>query len=203
MCGVCDTQDDDSVFYSLPRLVYHQDHESIGRLTNLYAELLPECGDIADIMSSWTSHLPEQAKYSRVVGIGMNRAELLSNPRLDEARVQDLNADPAIALPSAYADAVTIASGMQYLTRPEEVLADVRRVLRDTDSKLVLSWTDNFFPSKATRAWRERDAEVLPTPCSPSPGNYALRAVAGAVKVSCPRAVACWASAAASRGRRV
>lgn len=57
-------QKDDGMFYDSPRLVYHQDHESLGRLTSLYAQVLPAEGLLVDLMASWTSHLPEKSRCS-------------------------------------------------------------------------------------------------------------------------------------------
>ena len=45
-------------------------------------------------MSSWVSHLPPEVKYSKVVGHGMNAAELARNKQLDSFWVRDLNEDP-------------------------------------------------------------------------------------------------------------
>jgi hypothetical protein len=42
-------------------------------------------------MSSWTSHLPDDLKVKRLVGVGMNEEELRANPLLTERRVLDLN----------------------------------------------------------------------------------------------------------------
>ena len=47
-------------------------------------------------MSSWVSHLPPEATYRRVVGLGMNEAELRANARLDAYVVQDLNREPRL-----------------------------------------------------------------------------------------------------------
>lgn len=51
-------------------------------------------GDVLDLMSSWVSHLPADVRYNRVVGHGMNAAELARNPRLDTFFVRDLNKYP-------------------------------------------------------------------------------------------------------------
>ena len=48
-----------------------------------------------DLMSSWVSHLPSEVKYSRVVGHGMNAAELQKNKQLDDYFVRNLNAEPS------------------------------------------------------------------------------------------------------------
>ncbi len=54
----------------------------------------PPGGAVLDLMSSWVSHLPPEARYSKVVGHGMNAAELARNPRLDTFFVRNLNEDP-------------------------------------------------------------------------------------------------------------
>ena len=49
-------------------------------------------------MSSWVSHLPPEATYRRVFGLGMNEAELARNPRLSAYLVHDLNTQPLLPL---------------------------------------------------------------------------------------------------------
>ena len=59
-------------------------------------------------MSSWVSHLPHNVKYSKVVGHGMNAAELAKNKQLDNFFVRDLNAEPdGWAFADSSFDAVT------------------------------------------------------------------------------------------------
>lgn len=73
---------DDRVFYSFPRLVYHVDDAFLSQLTQLYRERIPEGAVVLDLMSSWVSHLPPEASYARVVGHGLNAAEVLPPTRL-------------------------------------------------------------------------------------------------------------------------
>ncbi len=47
-----------------------------------------------DLMSSWVSHLPPEVRYSKVVGHGMNAAELARNQQLDSFFVRNLNEEP-------------------------------------------------------------------------------------------------------------
>ena len=54
--------DDDEVFYSVPRLVTHIDDGAITKVGEIYAQLLPQGGAILDLMSSWRSHLPADIK---------------------------------------------------------------------------------------------------------------------------------------------
>ncbi|HZG67951.1 MAG TPA: hypothetical protein VEZ12_14495, partial [Herpetosiphonaceae bacterium] len=86
-------ESDDERFYEPSRLVTHIDDAAIAAVTHLYGELFPPCGAILDLMSSWVSHLPPAVDYRRVVGLGMNQAELDANPRLHERIVQNLNRD--------------------------------------------------------------------------------------------------------------
>ncbi|TKX86784.1 SAM-dependent methyltransferase, partial [Halorubrum sp. SS5] len=82
----------DGTFYEEPRFVTHADDAFLDRLTALY-DSVTEPGDrVLDAMGSWVSHLPE-TDYERVVGHGLNEAELAANDRLDEFVVSDLNAD--------------------------------------------------------------------------------------------------------------
>jgi hypothetical protein len=66
-------------------------------------------GAVLDLCSSWVSHLPKEVSYSRVVGHGLNAAELARNPRLDTFFVRNLNAEPdAWALADQSFDAVVM-----------------------------------------------------------------------------------------------
>lgn len=43
-----------------------QDEKFLSQLTQLYRERIPEGGAVLDLMSSWVSHLPPEASYSKV-----------------------------------------------------------------------------------------------------------------------------------------
>src|ERR1700687_2615228 len=64
----------------------HIDGAAIAAVTDLYREMLPPGGAILDVMSGWVSHLPPEALFRRVVGIGIERRALAENPFLDEWR---------------------------------------------------------------------------------------------------------------------
>ena len=96
----------DADFYAAPRMVTHIDEGAIAAVTELYREYFPANGAILDLMSSWVSHLPPEASYRRITGLGMNADELAANPRLARRFVQNLNRDPALPLPDASVDAV-------------------------------------------------------------------------------------------------
>ena len=146
----------DAEFYVAPRFVEHIDDGAIAAVTQLYRERIPSGSSVLDLMSSWVSHLPPERKYARVVGLGMNAAELARNPQLDAYVVHDLNADPMLPFPEASFDAATICVSIQYLTRPVEVIRDLARVLRPGAS-LTITFSNRCFPTKAIAAWRKLD----------------------------------------------
>ena len=143
----------DAAFYAAPRFVAHIDDGAIAAVTALYREAFPTGGTVLDLMSSWVSHLPEDAAYAEVIGLGMNARELAANPRLDRWLVQDLNADPALPLDDDSVDAVGLCVSIQYLQRPVEVLREVWRVLRP-GGVLAVTFSNRCFPTKAVAIWQ-------------------------------------------------
>jgi SAM-dependent methyltransferase len=146
----------DEEFYKTPRLVTHIDDRAIAAVTQVYREFFPADGEILDLMSSWVSHLPEEVRYSRVVGLGMNEVELKRNPRLDEYVVQNLNRTPKLPFGEAEFDRVGICVSIDYLTNPVAVLREVGRVLR-AGSSVIITFSNRCFPTKAVSIWRELD----------------------------------------------
>jgi hypothetical protein len=69
-------ESDDELFYEYPRFVVHIDEHAIADVGEIYDRLLPKHGEILDLMSSWRSHLPQTLEPKRVVGLGLNRAEM-------------------------------------------------------------------------------------------------------------------------------
>ena len=143
-------------FYAPPRLVTHIDERATAALTRYYAETIPPGAVVLDLMSSWVSHLPADLPTHEVIGHGMNATELDANPRFDRWFIQDLNRNPVLPLPDGAIDAVLCCVGVQYLARPLEVFAEVRRVLRP-GGRVVVSFSNRCFPTKAVRIWLSLD----------------------------------------------
>ena len=142
----------DELFYREPRLVAHIDDATIAALTDYYAEILVAGAQVLDLMSSWISHLPPTPALGRVVGLGMNAAELAANPRLGEYVVHDLNQNPLLPYGDRRFDLACIAVSVQYLTQPIAVFADIARVLRP-GGRLVVAMSQRCFPTKAIHAF--------------------------------------------------
>jgi SAM-dependent methyltransferase len=147
-----DDESKDERFYAVPRFVTHIDEGAINAVTGLYREFFPAGGAILDLMSSWVSHLPPEIAYSSVTGLGMNRAELDGNPRLNARVVQNLNQNPILPFADSSFDGAGICVSVDYLTNPVRVLEEVNRVLKP-GAPLVVTFSNRCFPTKVIRAW--------------------------------------------------
>ena len=143
---------DDDIFYQQPRFVHHLSDSFRTRLTNLYSEYLLKHYIILDLMSSWVSHLPPNNRYKKVIGHGMNEAELSSNERLDRFFVQNLNKKQNMPIEDSSVDVGLIVAGWQYLQYPEKVSLELSRVIK-SDSLLIISFTNRAFWTKAPNIW--------------------------------------------------
>lgn len=146
----------DAEFYHHPRFVTHIDDRAIAAVTQLYREYFPPNSTLLDLMSSWVSHLPADVAYRRVVGLGLNAAELQANPRLESFAVQDLNQQPILPFATDEFDGAAICVSIDYLTQPVEVVRELARVLRP-EAPLVITFSNRCFPTKAIAAWHALD----------------------------------------------
>eukprot|EP00270_Netrium_digitus_P010938 TRINITY_DN3433_c0_g1_i1.p1 TRINITY_DN3433_c0_g1~~TRINITY_DN3433_c0_g1_i1.p1 ORF type:complete len:301 (+),score=41.31 TRINITY_DN3433_c0_g1_i1:28-903(+) len=103
----------DTFFYDSPRFVTHIDDPAIQALTRYYASVFPPADtpgvSILDLCSSWISHYPKNYRLERIVGLGLNEAELKRNRVLTEYVVQDLNANPQLPFDDNTFDIITNA----------------------------------------------------------------------------------------------
>ena len=128
------------------------DAAAIAAVTDLCREVLPPGGAILDVMSGWVSHLPPEAPYRRVVGIGIERRALVENPFLDEWRLQDLNRNPVLPFGTGEFDGATICAAVQYLARPAEVFREIARVLKP-GAPLIVTFSNRCLATKAIACW--------------------------------------------------
>lgn len=146
----------DPTFYAEPRLLVHIDDYAIEAARRLYAELLPEGGDVLDLMSSYRSHMPAERRLHRLAGLGLNDVEMRENDQLTDFVVHDLNADPRLPYDDGAFDGAVVTVSVQYMTRPVEVFRDVRRVLKP-DAPFIVTYSNRMFPTKAVSIWRALD----------------------------------------------
>ena len=146
-------ESNDAEFYDTPRLVVHIDDGAIAAVGRLFRQLIPVDAVVLDLMSSWRTHWPADHPQRRIVGLGMNAAEMADNPQLSDYVLRDINADPSLPFADAAFDAVVITVSVQYLIRPLEVFAEVSRVLRP-GGVFIVTFSNRCFPTKAVRVWR-------------------------------------------------
>jgi SAM-dependent methyltransferase len=139
----------DDRFYVPDRLVTHIDDRAIAAVGSLYTEL-GIVGRVLDIMSSWISHFEQPP--AELVALGMNSYELAHNAAATRFVVHDLNLEPTLPFDDNYFDAVTCCVSVDYLTRPLDVFADVRRVLVP-GGVFVCTFSNRCFPTKAIHGW--------------------------------------------------
>jgi len=153
---------DDASFYAQPRFVAHIDDRAIESLTAFYSDEFAAMGagedglDVLDTCSSWISHLPTDAAYGRVAGLGMNAAELEKNVQLTETCVRDLNVDPTLPYDDESFDVVCNVVSVDYLVKPQEFFAEVHRVLRP-GGRALISFSNRCFQTKAVAMWLQAD----------------------------------------------
>lgn len=146
-------ESDDELFYQFPRRVVHIDDGAIAETSRIYAERLPQGGEILDLLSSWRSHIPESVRPSRLVGLGLNREEMADNPALTEIVVHNVNREARLPFPDASFDGAVLTVSVQYLTQPIATFAEVGRVLRPT-APFIVTFSNRMFPTKAVAIWR-------------------------------------------------
>jgi SAM-dependent methyltransferase len=146
---------DDAQFYATPRPGPHLDSTALGTIRRVVSRLVTEPRPrVLDLMAGTDSHLPAGLGAARVVGLGMNRAELDANPRLTEQVVHDLNARPALPFDDRDFDVVLCTVSVGYLAHPFEVFDEVARVLTP-GGLLLITFSNRMFKTKAIKAWRE------------------------------------------------
>ena len=128
------------------------DSAAIAAITNLYREVLPPGGAILDVMSGWLSHLPPEAPFRRVVGIGSDKRALTENPFLDDWRVQNLNANPTLPFGTGEFDGATLCGAIQHLARPGEVIREIARVLRP-GAPLIVTFSNRCVATRPIACW--------------------------------------------------
>lgn len=150
---------EDAVFYGTDRMVSHLDATATQTVERIIETLITEENPaILDLMASWDSHLSPALSPSRVVGLGMNQAELAANSALTERIVHDLNRDAALPFGEAAFDAVLNVVSVDYLTDPVAVFKEAVRTLKPGGLFLVI-FSNRWFEPKVTNIWRKAGEE--------------------------------------------
>lgn len=149
-----ENNENDTDFYEKARLVNHLDDMAISQVKSIYGELLPAGCKVLDLMSSWTSHLPDSLTNYEATGLGMNEEELKQNNALSDYIVQDLNRNTLLPFLDNCYDAVICTASIEYLTQPLEVLSEIARITKP-GGVFVTTFSDRWFPGKEISLWSE------------------------------------------------
>ncbi|MGE0083247.1 MAG: methyltransferase domain-containing protein [Desulfococcaceae bacterium] len=144
----------DDHFYRQPRFVHHIDTAAIAAVREVYGSIIKDGMKVLDLMSSWTSHIPENIKPEKLTGLGMNMAELEKNERLTDRIVHDLNTKPELPFASESYDAIICTVSVEYLIHPKAVFSEMARVLKP-GGVAVMTFSNRWFPPKVIKIWKE------------------------------------------------
>lgn len=142
---------EDTIFYKEPRITTHIDSKAHENLVELYRRILPNRGKVLDLMSSYQSHIPENEEL-KVIGLGLNEEEMKQNNRLSEFVLHDINKDPKLPFEAEEFDAVVCDLSIEYVTRPFELIEEIKRILKK-GGIFTTSFSNRYFPPKVIKLW--------------------------------------------------
>ena len=142
----------DSLFYSVPKFVYHLDSNFRKNLTEIYKEEIKNNSSVLDLMSSWDSYLPKNIFYKKVIGHGLNKDELERNKAFNDYWIQNFNINQDIPLEDESIDYCLMVAAWQYLQYPEKLAKEIARILNQ-NGKLIISFSNRAFWHKAPNIW--------------------------------------------------
>ena len=145
-------ESNDEEFYSDPKFVYHLDANFRQYLSNIYRNEIADNSTVLDLMSSWDSHLPEEKKYKKVIGHGLNKQELEKNKIFDTYWIQNFNLSQKLPLDSESVDYCLMVAAWQYLQYPENLTQEIGRILIEK-GKFLISFSNRAFWHKAPNIW--------------------------------------------------
>ena len=145
-------ESNDEEFYSEPKFVYHLDANFRHCLSNIYKNEISDHSTVLDLMSSWDSYLPEEKKYKKVIGHGLNRQELEKNKIFDTYWIQNFNLNQEIPLENESVDYCLMVAAWQYLQYPENLTREIVRILNNR-GKFIIAFSNRAFWHKAPNIW--------------------------------------------------
>ena len=151
-------ESNDEEFYSDPKFVFHLDANFRQYLSDVYKKEISDYSTVLDLMSSWDSYLPQEKKYKKVIGHGLNKQELKKNKILDTYWVQNFNLNQEIPLDNESVDYCLMVAAWQDLQYPENLTRENVRILSN-HGKFIISFTNRAFWHKAPNIWTSSTEE--------------------------------------------
>ncbi len=151
-------ESNDEEFYSDPKFVYHLDANFRQYLTSIYKNEMVNNSTVLDLMSSWDSYLPNEKKYKKVIGHGLNKQELEKNKIFDSYWIQNFNLNQEIPLENCSIDFCLMVAAWQYLQYPENLTREISRILNNK-GKIIISFSNRAFWHKTPNIWTSSTEE--------------------------------------------
>jgi len=145
-------ESNDEDFYSDPKFVYHLDANFRQTLSQVYKNEIRDNSTVLDLMSSWDSYLPEEKKYKKVIGHGLNKQELQKNKIFETYWIQNFNLNQEIPLDNESVDYCLMVAAWQYLQYPENLTREIVRILSN-QGKFIIAFSNRAFWHKAPNIW--------------------------------------------------
>ncbi len=151
-------ESNDEEFYYYPKFVYHLDANFRQSLSNVYKKEISDYSTVLDLMSSWDSYLPQEKKYKKVIGHGLNKQELEKNKIFNSYWLQNFNLNQEIPLENESVDYCLMVAAWQYLQYPENLTREILRILSN-QGKFIISFSNRAFWHKAPNIWTSSTEE--------------------------------------------
>lgn len=148
-------ESEDHEYFSIPDLHPYWPLEESGFVSNIYDRELQRDHQVLDLMAGIHSPLIEAStKVGYLACAGLNKKELERNPLCNHRVTLNVNTVKELPFQSVSFDAILLHAAIEYVTKPQVLFAEIRRVLRP-GGKIIISFNHRTEPQKAIRLWRE------------------------------------------------
>lgn len=124
------------------------------RVRAVYAGAVGDGMDVLDLLAGRESHLPDDVTPAGVTGLGLNLADMETNPVLAQHVVHDVNENRELPFEDGAFDAIVCTAGVEYLTSPFELFEEAGRVLKPGGT-FALAFTETWDDNKVVGVWPE------------------------------------------------
>jgi len=148
-------EDDDALHFDNPDLSPFWDDTALAQVTRFYQQLLQPRMRILDLMAGPHSPLQESSlQHLQVSCAGLHERELLHNPLCNDYKTVNVNTVEKLPYPTEQFDAVLIHAAIEYVTRPDILIAEVARILK-VGGRIMISFSNRSVDEKVIQLWQE------------------------------------------------
>lgn len=147
-------ENDDLDYFSVPDFQPYWPFEESRFVSSVYDRELESGHRVLDLMAGVHSPLAESStRVNYLACAGLNKKELELNPLCDHKASLNVNSIEKLPYATDSYDAILLHAAIEYVTRPRELFAEMRRVL-PPGGKIIMSFNHRTEPQKAIWFWR-------------------------------------------------